>query len=113
MIWDKILDYCREKQIWIERTIKVTDWNIEIDDWNMLFGSGIEEQKDYIKRRDNIGGIRFFKEGGELSVVSHPFSYGGKKDKFEIMEIRDTDTEDVIGYLTEKEVIRYIAEWIK
>lgn len=29
------------------------------------------------------------------------------------MKIRDTDTEDVIGYLTEEEVIRYIKEWDK
>lgn len=106
MIWDKILDYCREKQIWAERTIKVTDWN-------MLFGSGIKEQEDYIRRRDNIGGIKLYKIDGELSIISHPFSYGGKEDKFEIMEIRNTDTEDVIGYLTEEEVISYIEEWNK
>lgn len=57
--------------------------------------------------------LRRFKIDGELSIISHPFSYGGKEDRFEIMEIRDTDTEDVIGYLTEEEVIRYIKEWNK
>ena len=51
MIWDKILDYCREKQIWAEKTMEVTDWN-------MLFGSGIKEQEDYIRKRDNIAGIK-------------------------------------------------------
>lgn len=56
MIWDKILDYCREKQIWVEKTMEVTDWN-------MLFGSGIKEQEDYIRRRDNIAGIKLFKIG--------------------------------------------------
>lgn len=106
MIWDKILDYCREKQIWAEKTMEVTDWN-------MLFGSGIKEQEDYIRKRDNIAGIKLFKTDGELSIISHPFSYGGKEDKFEIMEVGNAEIEVVIGYLTAEEVIRYIENWNK
>lgn len=104
MIWDKILDYCREKQIWAEKTMEVTDWN-------MVFGSGIKEQEDYIRKRDNIAGMKLFKIDGELSIVSHPFSYGGKEDKFEIMEVGNAEIEVVIGYLTAEEVVRYIKEW--
>lgn len=106
MIWDKILDYCREEQIWAEKTMEVTDWN-------MLFGSGIKEQEDYIRKRDNIAGIKLFKTDGELSIISHPFSYGGKEDKFEIMEVGNAEIEVVIGYLTAEEVIRYIENWNK
>ena len=106
MIWDKILDYCREKQIWVEKTMEVTDWN-------MLFGSGIKEQEDYIRKRENIAGIKLFKIDGELSIVSHPFSYGGKEDKFEIMEVGNAEIEVVIGYLTAEEVVRYIENWFE
>lgn len=106
MIWDKILDYCREKQIWAEKTMEVTDWN-------MVFGSGIKEQEDYIRKRDNIAGMKLFKIDGELSIVSHPFSYGGKEDKFEIMEVGNAEIEVVIGYLTAEEVIRYIENWFE
>ena len=57
--------------------------------------------------------LRRFKIDGELSIISHPFSYGGKEDKFEIMEVGNAEIEVVIGYLTAEEVIRYIKEWNK
>lgn len=53
--------------------------------------------------------LRRFKIDGELSIISHPFSYGGKEDKFEIMGIGN----NVIGYLSAEEVIEYIKEWDK
>lgn len=57
--------------------------------------------------------LRRFKIDGELSIISHPFSYGGKEDKFEIMEVGNAEIEVVIGYLTAEEVIRYIENWNK
>lgn len=101
MIWDKILDYCREKQIWVEKSVDVKEFITPLP-------SNIDIEK-YIKDRDSIGGIRLYGIDKELSIISHPGSYGGLIDKFEIMGIGN----NVIGYLSAEEVIEYIKEWNK
>ena len=59
-----------------------------------------------------------FKNGYGASVVKHSFSYGNKKDLFELAVLDDKEelcystpiTNDVIGYLTNDDVIELLNE---
>ena len=59
-----------------------------------------------------------FENGYGASIVKHPYSYGGKDGLYEIAVIDsegqityDTSiTNDVIGYLSEDDVARYVNE---
>jgi hypothetical protein len=59
----------------------------------------------------------FFDNGYGASVVQSPYSYGGNQDLYELAVIKDNDicyntpiTDDVIGYLTEDEVTKYLSQ---
>ena len=59
-----------------------------------------------------------FDNGSGASVVSHKFSYGGSEGLYELAVLdKDGDltyytpvTNDVIGYLTDKDVTKYMKE---
>lgn len=72
-----------------------------------------------VKRRDHeLGGVQYlfrFKNNFGASVVKTPYSYGAKDDKWELAVIKwrgddfdleyDTEiTDDVLGWLTDKDV---------
>jgi hypothetical protein len=59
-----------------------------------------------------------FENGFGASIVKHPYSYGGKDGLYEIAVV-DNDgqityetpiTDDVLGYLSEEDVERYVNE---
>ena len=81
-----------------------------------------EFEKYLVKKEETLGGIQYrfkFDNGYGSSVVKHLGSYGHDRDLWELAVIwyshpeediwdltYDTDiTDDVIGYLTDKEVI--------
>ena len=59
-----------------------------------------------------------FDNGYGVSVVSHTFSYGGKNGLYELAVIKYPDaicydtpiTDDVLGYLTEDDVTKYLGQ---
>lgn len=58
-----------------------------------------------------------FDNGYGVSVVSHTLSYGGKNGLYELAVIKDDDicydtpiTYDVLGYLTEDDVTKYLGQ---
>jgi len=70
------------------------------------------QMKQHPMHTEGIIGRMFFKNGYGVSVVMHPYSYGGNRGLYEVailssdgMITYDTPiTDDVIGYLTESEV---------
>ena len=58
-----------------------------------------------------------FDNGYEVSVVKSPYSYGGKDGLYELAIFKDDDicydtpiTNDVLGYLSEKEVTEVLIK---
>ena len=58
-----------------------------------------------------------FDNGYGASVIKSPFSYGGNQDLYELAVIKDNAicydtpiTDDVIGYLTEDDVTKYLCQ---
>ena len=59
----------------------------------------------------------FFDNGYGASVIKSPHSYGGNQDLYELAIIKDNAirydtpiTDDVIGYLTEDDVTKYLGQ---
>jgi len=59
----------------------------------------------------------YFDNGYGASVVQSPYSYGGNQDLYELAVIKDDAirydtpiTDDVIGYLTEDDVTKYLGQ---
>ena len=59
----------------------------------------------------------FFDNGYGASVIRSPHSYGGNQDLYELAVIKDDAicydtpiTDDVIGYLTEDDVTKYLGQ---
>ena len=84
-------------------------------------------KKNLVKKKETFGGIQYrfkFDNGYGASVVKHFGSYGHEQDLWELAVIwyshpeediwnitYDTDiTDDVIGYLTDKEVISILKQ---
>ena len=58
-----------------------------------------------------------FDNGYGASVIRSPYSYGGNQDLYELAVIKDNAicydtpiTDDVIGYLTEDDVTKYLGQ---
>ena len=58
-----------------------------------------------------------FDNGYGASVVKSMYSYGGNQDLYELAIIKDNDlcydipiTDDVLGYLTEDDVTKYLRQ---
>jgi hypothetical protein len=58
-----------------------------------------------------------FGNGYGASVIKSPYSYGGNQDLYELAVIKDNAirydtpiTDDVIGYLTEDDVTKYLSQ---
>jgi len=76
----------------------------DLDFQPMQFGIGIQARINF----DN---------GYGASVIRSPYSYGGNQDLYELAVIKDNAirydtpiTDDVIGYLTEDEVTKYLGQ---
>ena len=59
----------------------------------------------------------FFDNGYGASVIKSPYSYGGNQELYELAVIKDNAicydtpiTDDVIGYLTEDDVTKYLSQ---
>ena len=59
----------------------------------------------------------YFDNGYGASVIRSPYSYGGNQDLYELAVIKDDAicydtpiTDDVIGYLTEDDVTKYLGQ---
>ena len=59
----------------------------------------------------------YFDNGYGASVIKSPYSYGGNQDLYELAVIKDNAicydtpiTDDVIGYLTEDDVTKYLGQ---
>lgn len=85
-------------------------------EYEMTFG-----HKDYLEivrpRNNGYQWIFEFPNGYAASVVRTPYSYGGDQGKFELAVLKDGEccydteiTEDVLGYLDESEVEKYLNE---
>ena len=72
-------------------------------------------------REHRMGGVQsvmMFDNGYGVSVIKTPHSYGGKRGQYELAVLDSSEaityntpvTEDVLGYLSEKEVTRYMIE---
>lgn len=69
-------------------------------------------------RMDGVQSIMMFDNGYGVSVVKTLFSYGGKMGQYELAVLDSGEnityntpvTSDVLGYLSEKEVTRYMIE---
>ena len=69
-------------------------------------------------RMDGVQSIMMFDNGYGVSVVKTSFSYGGKMGQYELAVLDSGEnityntpvTNDVLGYLSEKEVTRYMIE---
>jgi len=69
-------------------------------------------------RMDGVQSIMMFDNGYGVSVIKTPHSYGGKRGRYELAVLDSSEaityntpvTEDVLGYLSEKEVTRYMIE---
>ena len=69
-------------------------------------------------RMDGVQSIMMFDNGYGVSVVKTSFSYGGKRGQYELAVLDSGEnityntpvTSDVLGYLSEKEVTRYMIE---
>lgn len=77
------------------------------------------QYKKYLKSISNsYFGLRYvfiFKNGYGASVVKNMFSYGNTRDLFELSVLKDGKicyeteiTDDVIGYLTNRQVLRIL-----
>ena len=58
-----------------------------------------------------------FDNGYGASIIKSPHSYGGNQDLYELAVIKDNDicydtpiTDDVLGYLTEDDVTKYLNQ---
>jgi hypothetical protein len=58
-----------------------------------------------------------FDNGYGASVIRSPYSYGGNQDLYELAVVKDNAirydtpiTDDVIGYLTEDDVTKYLRQ---
>ena len=76
----------------------------DLDFQSMQFGIGV------------IARINF-DNGYGASVIRSPFSYGGNQDLYELAVIKDDAicydtpiTDDVLGYLTEDDVTKYLGK---
>lgn len=82
----------------------------------------LEEHNDkYWGNEDNHRYIFRFENNYGASVIKHPGSYGYRNDNFELAVLDfkgdtweityDTDiTDDVLGYLTNKDVLEYLKD---
>ena len=59
----------------------------------------------------------FFDNGYGASVIRSPYSYGGNQDLYELAITKDNNlcydtpiTDDVLGYLTEDDVTKYLGQ---
>ena len=65
-----------------------------------------------------VQSIMMFDNGYGVSVIKTPFSYGGDRGKYDLAVLDSGEnityntpvTEDVLGYLSEKDVTRYMIE---
>ena len=76
--------------------------NIENKDWKF---------KRYDHDFNDVHYVFTFDNGYSASIIKNKYSYGGDKDLWELAVLKDGDlcydtpiTDDVIGYLTDKEV---------
>jgi len=58
-----------------------------------------------------------FDNGYGASVIRSPYSYGGNRDLYELAVTKDNNlcydtpiTDDVLGYLTEDDVTKYLGQ---
>jgi len=59
----------------------------------------------------------YFNNGYGVSVIRSSFSYGGNQELYELAILKDGDicydthiTDDVLGYLTEEDVTKYLDQ---
>jgi hypothetical protein len=77
-----------------------------------------EDLKFRPQRMGGVQSIMMFDNGYGVSVIKTPFSYGGKMGQYELAVLDSSGTityntpitEDVLGYLSEKEVTSYMIE---
>lgn len=73
---------------------------------------------DRVSHQEGGTWLRYhFPNGYGASVISHKYSYGGSDGLWEIAVLRDDEitydtplTSDVLGYLTESDVLLYLDE---
>lgn len=61
----------------------------------------------YSAQKGNFRAELGIEDKGTVSIVSHAYSYGGKKGLYEVWKLWE---DDPIGWLTEEDVISYIKE---
>lgn len=83
-------------------------------DLKLIPGANVEFTESPDPRWDGKHTVAAFPNGYGISAISHQFSYGGREGFWEIAVIHDDHlcyktpiTGDVIGWLTEDEVMEY------
>ena len=71
----------------------------------------------FMRYGSGIKALINFDNGYGASVIRSPFSYGGNQDLYELAVVKDGElcydtpiTDDVLGYLTEDDVTKYLQQ---
>jgi hypothetical protein len=76
------------------------------------------EDLEFRPRMGGVQSVMMFDNGYGVSVIKTPHSYGGNRGQYELAVLDSSEaityntpvTEDVLGYLSEKEVTRHMIE---